>query len=85
MFTKVNAREQTTKTRTGKHPVDPLVWKSLVTWSTVVFVESGGGEGGAGFWLWWVEYKAIVVGKAQRRADELQRANKCRDVRTEIK
>lgn len=53
MFTKANARKHSTKTGTGKHPVDSWVWKSLVTWSTVVFMERWGR-----FRLWWVEYKA---------------------------
>ena len=41
MFIKANAREHSTKTRTEKHAVDLLVWKSLVTSSRVVFVVSG--------------------------------------------
>lgn len=44
--------EHSTKTRTEKHPVDLLVWKSLVTWSRVVFVVSwhGGTDSGCGGW-----------------------------------
>lgn len=54
MFIKANARELSTKTRTEKHPVDLLVWKSQVTRSGAVSV------------VWWLVGKiAAAAGRAE--------------------
>lgn len=59
MFIKANARELSTKTRTEKHPVDLLVWKSQVTWSGAVFVVP-----------WLVEKIEAAAGRVQSHASE---------------
>lgn len=67
MFTKANAREHSTKSRTEKHLVDPLEWTSLVTW----FVAQWGRFRLA---MGRVQSNHHASEQHQRTADELQRA-----------